>query len=232
MICAVHQPQTFPYLGYFAKMIQADCFVYLDNVQFKKNEWQNRNRIKSSNGWQWLTVPVLHNFGQPITDVAINQSVNWQEKHLQMLQTCYGKASYFSHYFQELKNIYQHSWEKLVDFNLTTLAWLKQVLGIKTPTYLASEIISAEDNAALTADERLIAICQFLQADTYLSGAGGHAYLNCDLFPQNNIKLIFQNFQHPSYPQLFGEFIPYMSILDLIFNCGDNSESIIRRGIL
>jgi|UPI00036EC18A hypothetical protein len=232
MICAVHQPQTFPYLGYFAKMMQADCFVYLDNVQFKKNEWQNRNRIKSNSGWQWLTVPILHHFGQSIQEVAINPSVNWQDKHLQMLQTCYGKAPYFLRYFQELKNIYQRPWQKLVDFNLTTLEWLKQLLGIKTPTYLASEIIPAQDNASLTADERLITICKILQADTYLSGAGGHAYLNTDLFPQNNINLIFQNFQHPSYPQLFGEFIPYLSILDLIFNCGEDSQSIIRRGML
>lgn len=232
MICAIHQPQTFPYLGYFTKMAQADCFVYLDNVQFKKNEWQNRNRIKTDNGWQWLTVPVLHNFGQPIDAVAINPTVNWREKHLQMLQTNYGKAPFFAKYFPALQSIYSRKWEKLVDFNLTTLAWLKEVLGIATPTYLASQLITAQENAALTADERLIWICQRLKADTYLSGAGGHDYLQSDLFPHHGIKLIFQEYQHPVYDQLFGKFIPFLSVLDLIFNAGDTSLAIISKGIV
>lgn len=231
MICAIHQPQTFPYLGYFAKMVQADCFVYLDNVQFKKNEWQNRNRIKTSNGWQWLTVPVLHQFGQKINQVLINPTFSWTEKHLQMLKTNYSKAPYFDTYFPSLVAIYDRTWEKLVDFNLTTLEWLKNLLGITTPTYLASEILTDEARDDLTADERLISICHKLQADTYLSGVGGHNYLNCDLFPRHGIKLIFQEYHHPQYQQLYGDFIPNLSILDLIFNAGYISLEIIRKGL-
>lgn len=231
MICAIHQPQTFPYLGYFAKMVQADCFVYLDNVQFKKNEWQNRNKIKTTDGWQWLTVPVIHHFGQKINEVAINSTSNWQDKHRQALRTYYAKAPYFKTYFRELESIYARQWTNLCAFNLATLQWLRDCLGITTPTYIASAIPILQEKPEITPDERLILICKALGADTYLSGAGGHDYLETERFPQNSITLLFQNFKHPVYPQLHGDFLPYLSVLDLLFNAGPDSLTIIKQGI-
>lgn len=106
MICAIHQPQTYPWLGYFAKIMQADIFIFLDNVQFKKNEWQNRNKIRTPQGWIWLTVPVIHHFGQKIDEVKINNTVNWRKKHLQTLQTYYGRAPFFKLYFEKFENFY------------------------------------------------------------------------------------------------------------------------------
>lgn len=231
MICAVHQPQTFPWLGYFAKIMQADTFVILDNVQFKKNEWQNRNRIKSANGPQWLTVPVIHHFGQLIKDVRINNRINWRHKHIQALKSNYSKAPYFHHYLPELERLYQKDWQFLAEFNLTGIRWVLEILNVNTPLLIASEIEELQNRDNLNADERLIFLTQLCHADTYLSGAGGREYLDTGLFPQKNIRLIFQDFQHPSYPQQFGDFTSHLSVLDLLFNLGPESRNIIQGGI-
>ena len=231
MICAVHQPQTFPWLGYFAKIIQSDHFVILDNVQFKKNEWQNRNKIRTQNGWQWLTVPVLHHFGQLINEVKLNNTSNWRHKHLQALLTSYRKAPYFKQYFPELEELYHKNWQLLIDFNLTGIRWLLKVLNINTPITLASEMKEIPQIINLGAEERLIRITKALKADTYLSGAGGQEYLDQGLFPANQVKLIFQQFEHPVYHQLQSEFISHLSVLDLLFNEGPRSVQIIQGGM-
>ena len=110
MIVAIHQPQYLPWLGYFNKMMASDIFCYLDNVQYKKNEWQNRNKILSKDGWQWLTVPVLHRFGQDIREIVINSTERWRHKHLQALQTNYAKAPFFKKYFPEIQSLYETDW--------------------------------------------------------------------------------------------------------------------------
>lgn len=231
MICAVHQPQTFPWLGYFAKIMQADTFVILDNVQFKKNEWQNRNRIKSANGPQWLTVPVIHHFGQLIKDVRINDRINWRNKHIQALKSNYSKAPYFHDYLPELEQLYEQDWQYLAEFNLTGIRWILEKLNVAKPLKIASQIKELQNRDNLGADERLIFLTQIHQADTYLSGAGGRDYLDTRLFPKNNIRLIFQHFEHPGYSQQYGDFISHLSVLDLIFNAGPAAYDIIQEGI-
>jgi len=231
MICAIHQPQTFPWLGYFAKIHQADIFVFLDNVQYKKNEWQNRNKIKTPEGSQWLTVPVLHRFGQAINEIQINNTVDWRHKHLQTLRTYYGKAPYFEQYFPEIEDFYHADWTTLSAFNLQTINFLMEKIGIRTPCRIASQMPEITDSAKISPDERLILITRCVGADTYLSGAGGHDYLAQELFPQNHIRLIFQQFKHPDYRQLYGDFLPYLSTLDLLFNEGPQALSIIEGGI-
>ncbi len=231
MICSIHQPQTFPWIGYFAKIIQSDTFVILDNVQFKKNEWQNRNRLKTPNGWQWLTVPVIHNFGQLIGDVKINTTANWQNKHIQTLKTYYSKAPFFKLFFPEIEELYQKQWEYLSDFNISGIKWILDKLNIQTPIKLASGLIELQNKQEITPDDRLILITKIMKADIYLSGAGGKNYLNTGIFPENDLQLIFQHFEHPLYRQLHGKFISHLSILDLLFNEGYNSLNIIKEGI-
>ncbi|MBN2600717.1 MAG: WbqC family protein [Candidatus Marinimicrobia bacterium] len=231
MICAIHQPQTFPWLGYIAKIIQSDIFVILENVQFKKNEWQNRNRIKTVAGTQWLTVPVIHKFGQYINEVQINSSSNWQHKHIQALKTNYGKAKYYSNLMPEIEQLYSQDWLNLAEFNLAGIRWILEKLTICTPVIVASEIGELKNNPDISPDDRLILITKLMQADTYLSGAGGHDYLKTDLFPKNNLQLKFQIFEHPEYQQLHGDFISHLSALDLLFNEGSNARSIIEGGI-
>jgi len=232
MICAIHQPQTFPWLGYFAKIMQADVFIFLDNVQFKKNEWQNRNKIRTPNGWQWLTVPVIHHFGQNISDVLVNNSVDWRHKHLQTLRTYYSKAPFFSYYFGQIEEIYQQTWNNLAEFNITTIRQIMNWIGIETPTKIGSKITDLQANPHITADERLIIATKAVGADVYLSGSGGHNYLNTALFPANGIELTFQKFEHPIYRQQTVDFLPFMSVLDLLFNEGPQTYSIIKRGML
>jgi len=137
MIVAIHQPQFMPWLGYFDKMDRADCFVLLDNVQFKKNEWQNRNRIKTAQGPMWLTVPVTYRFPARILEVEVNQQVNWRHKHLQALRTNYSRAPHWERLSPFLEEFYERDWEDLVSVNRASIDWLRGELGIDTELRLA-----------------------------------------------------------------------------------------------
>ena len=226
MIVAVHQPQFLPWLGYFDKMDRADVFCYLDNVQYKKNEWQNRNRIKTAQGWQWLTVPVRYKFPQKINEVRINNAVNWKKKHLQAFRTNFSKAPFFGEYFGMFEEIYLKEWEFLSEFNIYLAERIKEILNVGTnPTVVASNLNVSDDPT-----DRLIDICRILGGDTYLSGRDGVKYMNLERFKESGVKVIVQDFQHPGYPQLFGEFQSHLSIVDLLFSCGQNSMAYIRKG--
>ena len=225
MIVAVHQPQYLPWLGYIHKMIQADVFCFLDNVQYKKNEWQNRNRIKTAQNQQWITVPVCYRFPQKISEVAINNTQKWAKKHLQALVTNYSKAPYFEDYFPTLKECLTRDWKWLSGLNVFLIEYLREFLGFQQkPTVLASNLTLSDDPT-----DRLIDICKSVGADTYLSGQDGANYMNLDRFKENNIQVIFQEFNHPFYPQLYNEFQSHLSVVDLLFNCGPESLEIIRK---
>lgn len=225
MNIAIHQPQYLPWLGYFAKMDQVDCFVLLDNVQFKKNEWQNRNRIKTAAGWQWLTVPVLHRFPQPLSEVRIDHDAPWSRKHLQALLSNYAAAPFFDVYRPFFQEMYARKWCLLADLNRAYLTYLVEALGIRTRVVRASTLAVPE---GIMSTARLVAICQALGADTYLSGAGGRDYLEVERFEAVGIRVCFQTFQCPRYLQCFGAFVPNLSIVDLLCNCGDRSLRILR----
>jgi hypothetical protein len=224
MIVAAHQPQYLPWLGYFDKIDKADIFVLLDTVQFKKNEWQNRNKIKTAQGWQWLTVPVTYKYPQLINEVMINNRVNWQHKHRQALLSNYKKAPYYDDIEDKLRDILSSSWEYISELNIEALKRLVAVLGIDTEIYVASELGAFPEDP----DERLVAITKHFDAGMYLAGIGGKGYMNLDTYKKSGVEVIFQDFKHPVYGQLFGEFEPFMSIVDLIFNHGDKSLTILR----
>ena len=218
MRVAIHQPQFLPWLGYLDKVQQADCFVMLDNVQFKKNEWQNRNQIRTCKGSQWLTVPILHSFGQLICDVRINNTDHWKRKHLAALKTHYEGAPFFSQYFLELQEIYSKEWQKLSDFNVMILQWLLGHFGIVTPIQLSSDM-----NLRKQPTERLIDICRTVGATTYLAGQGAQAYMDMRKFEFSGFNLEIQEFEPQVYPQRYDSFVPSLSAIDLLFNCGPDS---------
>ena len=224
MIIAVHQPQYLPWLGYFHKIHQADLFVLLDNVQFKKNEWQNRNKIKTAQGWQWLTVPVMFKHLQLINEVVINGKVSWQHKQRQTIISNYKKALFYGMLEDFFENTFSATWDNISQLNIETVKKLVSILGIETPLYVASELGEFPQDP----DERLIAITRHFGADTYLAGEGGKTYMDLEKYEENSINVIFQEFKHPVYNQLFGEFLPFMSVIDLIFNHGDESLTILR----
>src|SRR5208282_2668410 len=168
MVLAAHQPQFCPWLGYFDKMRRADLFVLLDDVQYKKNEWQNRNRIKTQNGPAWFTVPVTYHFGQEIREVRINNASEWQKKSKSTLLQSYAHAKAMPQVAAFLEEIFGRQWELLVDINLYTIRWLAEHLQVRTETKLSSELKVPGHST-----ERLVALCRALGADTYLAGAGG-----------------------------------------------------------
>lgn len=224
MIVSVHQPQYLPWLGYFDKIRRADFFVLLDNVQFKKNEWQNRNKIKTAQEWQWLTVPVKYRFPQLINEVIINNTVRWQHKQRQAILSNYKKAPCYRYLDDFFDEIFSHAWQSICQLNIHVVTRLAKILGIDTRIFVASELGDFPDDP----DERLIAITEHFKADTYLAGSGGSQYMDLMKFRERGLEVLFQNYRHPVYNQRFGEFVPYMSVIDLILNHGENSPSILR----
>ena len=224
MIVAVHQPQYLPWIGYFDKMRRADVFCYLNDVQYKKNEWQNRNRIKTAQDWQWLTVPVRYRFPEKINEVRINNTTQWSKKHLQAIKTNYSRAPYFKEYISIFEDTFSRDWELISGLNINLIECLKDALQMKEKkTIISSELTLREDPT-----DRLIDICKELGADTYLAGQGGANYMDTIRFEKNGLNVIIQEFKHPVYPQLFGDFQSHMSIVDLLFNCGTESMDMIR----
>ncbi len=222
MLLAVHQPHYLPWLGYMDKLRRCDVFVFLDNVQFEKNGWQNRNRIKTAKGWQWLTVPVLYRYPMCIEEVPINNKVDWRRKHLMALTTNYSRAPFFKEYLPPLEEILSQSWEFLADLNIAVSRALMKALGLERRTLRASSFLCQDEPT-----QRLLDLCLALGADSYLSGPQGAGYMDLSKFKEAGVKVLFQDFRHPVYPQLYGEFIPGLSAVDLLFNRGPKSLAIL-----
>jgi len=228
VIVSVHQPHYLPWLGYFDKIDQSDLFVILDEVQYKKREYQNRNRIKSAGGELWLTVPVVTRgrYEQRMKEVEIDYGTDWRRKHLNAFELNYRRAGFFNEYFSGLSGFYAGAPRRLLaELNTAMTVYFMKEIGVKTEIVLESEL-----GVGGTSTERIINICGKTGADVYLSGSGGKEYMNEQLFDEAGIKLVYQKYEHPSYRQLFGGFLPYMSIADLLFNEGPASLEIIRKG--
>jgi len=221
MIISVHQPQYIPWLGFFDKIKRSDCFVFLDLVQYKAREFQNRNKIRTKDGSMWLTVPVISKgLGrQKIADVLIDNESDWQNKHWGSICSNYRKAPFFKRHESFFKEVYSLKWEKLAELNIHINKYILKELRINTPLRFESEIGTAKEST-----ERIIELCRKLNADTYLSGAGGKDYLDEARFRQENIKLEYQHYNHPCYQQVFGgEFVSHLSVIDLLFNQGEGA---------
>jgi len=222
MIATIHQPEYLPYIGFFDRLAKADVFVVLDNVQYQKNGFINRNRIKTADGWQWLTVPVKQREAlKKINQVEIDDKTDWQNKHWKALVYNYKKAPYFTKYADFFENVYQKKWKSIADLDVYLIENIMVLLGIKKEIRKSS-VLNIED----TGTEKLINICKTVGADAYLSGPGNEKYnvkdMDLEKFKKRNIKVIFHEFTHPIYSQQFPktEFMPNLSIIDFLFNCG------------
>jgi len=225
MIVSIHQLHYLPWLRYFDKIARSDVFVALDDVQFTKNGWQNRNKIKHAQGWMYLTVPVYHQHEQNLDEVRINNQVRWGDKHWKSLSLNYSKAPYFTDHADFFRDIYAREWEHLNSLNWEVLSYLVKALGINARLVKSSEL-QVEGEATL----RLVNICQALGADQYLTGAyAAKAYLDEDILQEHGIKALMQDWDCPRYRQCFPQagFIPDLSVVDLLFNEGPESLAIL-----
>lgn len=227
-IIVIHQPDFLSYLGFFHRLLHSDLYVVLDNVQFVKGtsqSWMNRDKIKTQNGEQWLTVNVQKApRGTNINEILLNSTIQWQKQNLNLLKQNYQKSKFFNEIFPYIEKLYDTKYEKLSDFNMASIFMLLELFNIKIDIVYSSELTTTK-----TKSERLVEILKQLKATHYLSGVGAKDYHIDEPFSDENIEVIWQDFEHPVYPQLHGEFIPYLSSIDLLFNCGiEKSREILR----
>ena len=224
-VVGILQPGYLPWPGFFEQMHRSDVFVLYDDVPYDRQGWRNRNRVKTANGIAWLTVPVLSSFDEqpPILDVRIDNRRNWRRKHLETLRQSYGKAPFFEDYIGAFEEAYGKEWELLVDLDLHFIDLMKNALGLGGTTLRRS----SEFGVGGSRNERLAAICHFLGGGTFYEGAAGRSYIDEELFRREGITVIFQDYRPRPYRQLHGEFVPFLSAVDLLFNEGPGSLRII-----
>jgi WbqC-like protein len=225
MTVVVLQPGYLPWLGFFDQMRRADVFVYYDDVQYDTHGWRNRNRIKTQHGPLWLTVPVRHSgLSKPrILDVTIDARTNWAKKHVASIRQAYAAAPFAKQYVPALEEVLMRPWERLVDLDLAVAALIAGWLGVQPRIECASRLGIHGGQS-----ERLLNLCQRLGATKYLSGRAARDYLDVSLFGRSGVEVEWQDFAHPVYPQLHGEFVPYLSAIDLILNCGEQSRAVLE----
>jgi len=230
MILTAQQPVYLPWLGLFHKIALSDKFCFFDNIQYQVRDWNNRNKIKFANGQSgWITVPV-HNRGhreKSYLDLEINNDIPWQRKHWKSIEMNYRNAPYFKFYENDLKKFYDKEWKFLVDLNFEMLLFFLEKLGIKVPVVRMKDFGFKGEKSDLVLD-----MCVQLGADVYIFGKLGKDYADRESFSKQQIKVLFQDYNHPEYQQLHGNFVSHLSIVDLLMNCGPESYSIIMSGNL
>jgi WbqC-like protein family len=222
----VLQPGYLPWLGFFDQMRRSDIFVIYDDVQYDKHGWRNRNRIKSPDGPYWLTVPVRHKgLGWPkINEIEIDNQSAWAKKHVGTIRQFYSKAPYTTQYLPMLEDLLSKPWALLVELDMAVITLICTWLGLDRHVVRSSSL-----GIEGAQSERLYKFCEHFGARQYLSGSSAKDYLDLDLFARNRVAVIWQDYHHPVYPQQHGEFVPYLSVLDLVLNCGPESSGILAR---
>lgn len=216
-VVCIHQPDFAPWLGFFHRLCHCDVFIVLDDVQFLRRGWHHRDQIKTASGTRWLTVPVKKKgrYGQEIRDVEIDDSIDWRRRHYGLLKTNYARAPHFELEFEALRDVYGRRHRRLIDFNLDLIRHFCARLDLPARFSTASEI--GRDGSSTA---RLVSLTRAVGGSVYLTGTGARAYLEESLFEASGIGVRWQDFAHPIYPQSHGSFVPRLSVIDCLFNCG------------
>lgn len=230
MIVSINQPAYLPWLGYFDRVARSDLHIVLDNVQLEhrtKTAFTNRNRVRTKEGWGWLTVPVkTAGLDQPLINaVEIDNTRSWAQKHWRTLLQAYAHAPHFAQHRAFFESYYRHPWVRLDDLLRQGTAYLLDALGIATPVLYSSEM-----GVEGCKSELILNLCQEAGATHYLSGPFGRGYLDMEAFERAGISIDYHDYVHPRYPQAHPGFEPYMSVVDLMFNCGEESLDVLRSG--
>ncbi|MGO8372493.1 WbqC family protein [Rhizobium ruizarguesonis] len=215
----IHQPDFASYLGFFQRFLNANLYIVLDHVQFvhgTSKSWTHRDKIKTAQGDRWLTVGIRKpRLGTPINAVELATGTGWIDQNLSLLRENYRKSAGWSEVFPRIEALYGKRFELLADFNMHFLEGILEMLEITMPTVRSSTL-----NPEGHKNELLVELLRKVGATRYLSGLGARDYMRPELFAAAGIEIEWQHFVHPVYPQPFGEFIPYLSILDTLLNCG------------
>lgn len=224
MKIVISQSMFFPWVGLLEQIRLADIYVYYDDVQFSKGSFVNRVQIKTDRGQQWLTVPILQNFGQSISEVAIDYRQNWQKRHLQILRQAYDQANFRDEMLALVTNLYQQNHAYIGAFSRASLQLIVQYFGLgKDHKFMDVATL----NIAGTSSRRVLDVVIALQGTQYITGHGASKYLDHSLFQTAHIDVQYMKYQKKQYPQLHGDFTPFVSCLDLIANCGQAGRSYI-----
>jgi hypothetical protein len=229
-VVVIHQPDFVSHLGFYHRFLNTDMYIALDHVQFvngSSRAWTHRDKIKTAQGEKWLTVSVK----KAPRDTAINQielssDTDWRQDNLNLLTQNYRNAPFYDELMPEIERLYNRPVQLLCDFNMASIEMLMDMLGVRIPWVWSSSL-----DPVGTKNELLVNLLEKVSATHYLSGMGARDYFQCEPFVQAGIEVIWQNFTHPVYAQQFGEFVPYLSSLDVLFNHGITaSREILRRG--
>jgi hypothetical protein len=227
MILTAHQPVYLPWLGLFHKIALSERFCIFDIAQYQTKDFNNRNKIKTNTGPIWLSVPVesKDHLEKKLCDIKIVNN-GWNRKHFKSIDLAYRKAPFYADYIGELETILASTtYTYLADLNLATLEFGLKSLGINVPIDTASKHDFQGYKSDLVLD-----MCKKMGATSYIFGAQGNNYADVDSFSDCGIKVYFQDYKHPVYPQLHGDFEPYMSVIDLLFNVGPESFDVLMSG--
>lgn len=223
---AIMQPTYLPWSGYFGLMQEVDLFVFFDSVQFSRRSWQQRNQIKTAKGAQWLSLPVQSKGqrNQLIKDVKLDLSADFGKSHKKTIHLNYCKANFYDEFSPKILSLIENETDNLCDLNIEIIQYLKDFLGIDTPIIRSSELNGQGAKADL-----LASLCQEVGATEYVSPPGSREYLLAsDVFEKCSIPIQYFEYTHPEYTQQHEPFLPFMSVIDMIFNCGKKSSSLIN----
>lgn len=214
------QPTYLPWLGLFELLARADVFIFLDTAQYVHQEWNNRNRLKGSNGKPfWLTVPVKkHPLNTPIKDIEINsRTIHWRRKHIEAIRSNLGGTPFFDTYFPLLEEWYSTEHRYLTDLNRTGIQLIADCLGLSPKFHIASQLDVHGERTELLRE-----ICNKVDADCYYSPRGAATYLEQEkhILEGAGIAVTYQQWKHPVYPQRHGSFVSHMSAIDALMNTG------------
>ena len=229
MILSAHQPYFCPYPGYFSKAMHSGVFVLLDAVQFPRGgTWITRNRFKNDQGAFWMGVPVWKKGRglMRIHEVGVCHEGRWKEKHLESICHAYGHAPYYREYLPLFERIFSDAYEKISDMNRDIILCAARALSIR-----ARILRLSDTDVRGTGSELLVRLCSSLGADRFLAFSPARKFLDEGLFSSEGIELLFLDPPEIVYPQLWGGFVPNLSVLDLLMNCGPKSRDILERGM-
>ncbi|MCC7016153.1 MAG: WbqC family protein [Rhodospirillales bacterium] len=227
MKVVVHQPDFAPWLGFFDRLLDADAFVVLDDVQFLRRGWHHRDKIKTRRGADWLTLPVEKCPREtPINRVNLRPARDeWVPAALALIAENYREAAHFGAVFPRIRALFERPWERLIEINLAFLDLAYEMLDLRPRVRFASEF-----GVATARSRRLLDLVMAAGGNRYLAGTGSLDYLDFDLFRAGGVDVEVRTFAHPVYPQLHGDFVPGLSCLDLFLNCGPDSAKVLRQG--